>query len=108
MPLIHITQLDGQTIDIDVPVGVSVMRAAIDAAIPGIIGECGGAAMCGTCHVLVSSEWFEQLGPIRRNENELLDCTATPRSSTSRLGCQLRITEKMAGLKLALPERQRL
>lgn len=107
MPLIHITQPDGKTIDVDVPVGVSVMRSAIDAGIPGIIGECGGAAMCGTCHVFVAPEWIAQLGPIRRNEDDLLECTATPRRSTSRLGCQLRMTEKMAGLRLALPERQR-
>lgn len=107
MPMIHITQPDSQQVNVEVPIGTSVMRAAVDAAVCGIIGECGGAAMCGTCHVFVAPEWFHRLGPVRRNEDDLLDCTATPRQPNSRLGCQLRMTEEMAGLVLTLPERQR-
>jgi len=106
MPIISITQNDGHEVSLDVPVGQSIMRAAVDSAISGIIGECGGAAMCGTCHVFVNSAEFAQLPEMHQNENELLDCTATPRRPNSRLSCQLRMTEKMTGLKLTLPERQ--
>lgn len=107
MPLVHFTQPDGQRIALDVPVGSSLMRAAVDAGVSGIVGECGGAAMCGTCHVLVEPEWLARLPPMRRNEDELLDCTAEPRQAHSRLGCQLRMSAALEGLRVQLPHRQR-
>jgi 2Fe-2S ferredoxin len=84
-----------------------VMRSAVDLGVNGIIGECGGAAMCGTCHVLVDEQWLDRLPPMSQNEDELLDCTATPREWGSRLACQLRMTAELDGLALQLPERQR-
>jgi 2Fe-2S ferredoxin len=107
MPIVHVTQPDGRAADLEVPVGSSVMRAAVDAGTPGIIGECGGAAMCGTCHVLVDPAWLDRLRPMSRNEDDLLDCTAAPRQPNSRLGCQLRMHEELDGLRLSLPDRQR-
>ena len=70
------------------------------------VGECGGAAMCGTCHVLVDEPWGPQLPAMQRNEDELLDCTAAPREPCSRLSCQLRMTDALDGLSLTMPERQ--
>ena len=92
---------------LEVPVGAVLMRALSDASVDGIIGECGGAAMCGTCHVRVDDEWLPRLAPMQRNEDELLDCTAAPRGPSSRLSCQLRMTEALDGLSLSMPERQR-
>lgn len=107
MPIIHITQADGTAVTLEVPLGSSVMQAAVDAQVNGIIGECGGAAMCGTCHVFVDDDWQDRLQPMSRNEDDLLDCTAAPRQANSRLGCQLRMTEELAGLRLVLPDCQR-
>jgi 2Fe-2S ferredoxin len=90
-----------------VAAGSTFMRAAVDAATDGIIGECGGAAMCGTCHVLVHPDWLSRLPPPSQNEDELLDCTAAARQPNSRLGCQLRVTDELDGLQLSLPDRQR-
>lgn len=107
MPIVHVTLPDGRPTELQVDAGSTFMRAAVDAATDGIIGECGGAAMCGTCHVLVQPDWLSRLPAMSQNEDELLDCTAAVRQPNSRLGCQLRITEELDGLRLALPDRQR-
>jgi 2Fe-2S ferredoxin len=107
MPIVHITVPSGRRVQLEVKSGTSVMRAAVDAATEGIIGECGGAAMCGTCHVLVHEEWVDRLPLMSQNEDDMLECTAVPRQANSRLACQLRMTEEYDGLELTLPERQR-
>lgn len=107
MPIVHITVPSGRRVDLQVESGTSVMRAAVDASTEGIIGECGGAAMCGTCHVLVEESWVDCLPRMGQNEDDMLECTAAPRQGNSRLGCQLRMTEDLDGLELTLPERQR-
>ena len=107
MPVVNVLQPDGSVVVVEVPVGVSVMRATVEAGVQGIVGECGGAAMCGTCHVLVDDDWLDRLPPMQRNEDELLDCTAAEREWNSRLGCQLRMTDALDGLRLRMPDRQR-
>jgi ferredoxin, 2Fe-2S len=107
MPTLHVTQPDGRQVNVGAALGQSVMRAAVDAGVQGIIGECGGAAMCGTCHVLVAPDWLDRLPAMRQNEDDLLDCTAAPRQPNSRLGCQLRMTAELDGLRLQLPQSQR-
>jgi 2Fe-2S ferredoxin len=107
MPLVNVLQPDGRRVAVDVPIGSSVMRALVDAGVDGIVGECGGAAMCGTCHVLVDEQWLDQLPLVQRNEDELLECTAAAREWNSRLGCQLRMTAALEGLSLQMPQRQR-
>lgn len=107
MPTIHIKQPDGTPVTLEVPVGSSIMRAAVDAGVAGIIGECGGAAMCGTCHIRVDEAWLARLPAMSRNEDDLLDGTAAERRPNSRLGCQVRMTPELEGLTLELPECQR-
>lgn len=107
MPTVNITLPDGREIQLEAITGNTIMRTAVDAATEGIIGECGGAAMCGTCHVLVHPDWLSRLPAMSQNENDMLDCTAAPRQPQSRLGCQLHITDALNGLRLTLPERQR-
>ena len=107
MPIVNVTLPGGPKVQLEVSAGVTFMRAAVDAATEGIIGECGGAAMCGTCHVMVDPDWLERLPVMSQNEDEMLDCTAAPRQPHSRLGCQLRITADLDGLALTLPDRHR-
>ena len=107
MPIVNVTLSSGRQIQLEIGAGATFMRAAVDAATEGIIGECGGAAMCGTCHVMVHPDWIGRLPAMSQNENDMLDCTAAPREPHSRLGCQLRITGELDGLQLILPDRQR-
>jgi len=79
---------------VQVEAGTTLMRAAVGHGVAGIIGECGGQAMCATCHVYVHEPFLASLPPIEEDEDEMLDCTTAPRdSSRSRLGCQLTVGE---------------
>jgi 2Fe-2S ferredoxin len=107
MTKIRFHHSDGRTDTLDVADGTSIMRAAVSNGIDGIIGECGGQAMCATCHVLVHDEYLTQLPPIGEDEDEMLDCTATQRDpSRSRLGCQIIATDGLGEIAVDLPEEQ--
>lgn len=83
----------------------SVMRAAILNSVEGIIGECGGQAMCATCHVYVE-DVDGQLPEISEDEEEMLECTADEQLPNSRLGCQLAAGRDFNEIKVRLPESQ--
>lgn len=106
MPRIIFEQPDGTIAEVDVPVGQSVMRGAVVNDIDGILAECGGGAMCGTCHVYVEDTNGAVLPPIHGIEDELLHGTASPRLASSRLSCQLPTAEDFDGLFVRVPERQ--
>ncbi|MCA2011582.1 2Fe-2S iron-sulfur cluster-binding protein [Pararhodobacter sp. CCB-MM2] len=91
---------------LDVRAGISVMEAAVQNGVVGIIGECGGSAMCATCHVHVDPAFADQMPPQQEIEEAMLDCAAAPTDERSRLGCQILLTEGMDGLILHLPEAQ--
>ncbi|MGE0735997.1 MAG: 2Fe-2S iron-sulfur cluster-binding protein [Alphaproteobacteria bacterium] len=101
MPTIVFVNRDGQRRAVDAPVGLTVLEVArkYDIEIPG---TCGGALSCGTCHVIVAAEQFAKVGAPQEDEDEVLDLTfgITP---TSRLGCQIVISEALDGLVLTLP-----
>lgn len=80
------------------------MRAALQNGVPGIVGECGGQAMCATCHVYVDPAL--DLREPSDDEEEMLECTAAERTDGSRLSCQLRAGEDFEDLKVQLPETQ--
>ncbi len=90
---------------LDVAVGGTVMRGAVDNAVQGIIGDCGGACSCATCHVYVDPAWFDKVGEIGPTEAVLLEEVCDPQTN-SRLGCQIRITEELDGLVVRLPIKQ--
>ncbi|MCT9137632.1 (2Fe-2S)-binding protein [Streptomyces violarus] len=109
MPKVAYIHPDGSRDVLDVPEGTSVMQAAVARGIDGITGECGGSAMCATCHVYVDAEpsHAQHLPRVGADEDEMLDCTACPREPGSRLSCQLVVTAALDGLVVRLPERQR-
>lgn len=106
MPKITYRRPDGTTVTHDVPVGTSVMRGAVLNHVKGIVAECGGAASCGTCHVYVDSSFGPVLPPVHELEDDVLFGVASPRRATSRLSCQLTVTEMMDGLVVELPPSQ--
>lgn len=91
MPTIIFTQPDGTATEVELAESTNVMRAAVTRGVPGIVGECGGQAMCATCHVYVDPADAAQLPAIADDEEEMLDCTTAPRSEFSRLGCQISV-----------------
>jgi 2Fe-2S ferredoxin len=82
------------------------MLAATKRGLDGIVAECGGNAMCATCHVYVDDQWIARLAAVSDEEDALLDGTASERQPHSRLSCQIKITPELDGLVLRLPERQ--
>jgi len=106
MPKIHVIRADGSARDIEAATGTSVMQAVTAAGEAGIVAECGGSAMCATCHVYVDESWAVRLPPPLANEEEMLECTAAERGPTSRLSCQIRMPAELDGLIVRLPERQ--
>ena len=89
MPSITFTQPDGTAQRLEVEQGTTLMRAAVSNGIDGIVGECGGQAMCATCHVYIRPEYADALPELGADEDEMLDCTAAERTERSRLGCQI-------------------
>jgi len=97
---------DGKDVSVEVPNGESLMQAASNAGIAGIIAECGGSAMCATCHVYVDGQWLDSLSAPLANELEMLDCTLSPRLANSRLSCQIRMTLELSGINVTVPDAQ--
>ncbi|HEY8358720.1 MAG TPA: 2Fe-2S iron-sulfur cluster-binding protein [Ramlibacter sp.] len=106
MTKIHLVHPDGRTVTLDGADGKSVMELAVGAGVAGIVGECGGSAMCATCHVYVEEPWAGRLPPPLPTELEMLECTAAERLPASRLGCQVRLAPTLEGMTVRLPERQ--
>jgi 2Fe-2S ferredoxin len=82
------------------------MQTATGAGVPGIVAECGGSAMCATCHVYVDPGWVDRLPEPLANELEMLECTASERLPNSRLSCQLKLSAALDGITLRIPEHQ--
>jgi ferredoxin, 2Fe-2S len=96
---------DGSEHTVEVAVATSLMRAALRNQVRGIVGECGGAATCGTCHVYLDHS-TEQFAPPSGDEDEMLEWTAAPRAENSRLSCQLVPTEEGTHLVVRVPPEQ--
>lgn len=105
MPEITFIEADGTEHHVDVPVGVSVMQGAVNHAVPGIEGDCGGMCACGTCHVYVPSEWITACGIPDQLEEDIL-AFAFEVNEQSRLSCQIEMSDALSGLVVHMPLRQ--
>ncbi len=105
MPKITYITHDGTPHEVEADVGSTVMENAIRNSVPGIEAECGGACACATCHVYVDDAWTEKTGSPSVMEEDMLDF-AYDVQPTSRLSCQIRVTEELDGLVVRVPERQ--
>lgn len=106
MPDITYIDPSGQAVTVNVPDGWSLMQAATSNGIDGIIGECGGACSCATCHCYVDEARLADLDPPGEGELAMLEEAAAPRRPNSRLACQLKAGPALEGLTVTLPERQ--
>lgn len=100
--------LDGASTEVpDVEPGTNLMRAALQNGVTGIVGECGGQAMCATCHVYVHDAYLDALPQMAEDEDEMLDCAAEPRDDArSRLGCQVVLGPGLEEIHVDVPSRQ--
>ena len=101
MPKMNFIDADGNTKEVDAPLGLSVMEIAHKNKID-LEGACEGALACSTCHVIVEDDFFDQLDEATEDEEDMLDL-AFGLTHTSRLGCQIIMTEELDGLKVKLP-----
>ena len=105
MAKITYIEFDGTKHEIDVAPGLSVMQGAVGNSVQGIIGECGGACSCATCHVYVDSAWINRVGERSATEAALLE-EVIDGQPNSRLSCQIKVTEDLDGLVVRLPAKQ--
>lgn len=99
-------EANGQTHIADGTSGVSLMRNAKQNDVPGIDADCGGGCQCGTCHVYIEPEWRVLVGEANALEQATLGFAANPQPS-SRLSCQIKVTDDLDGLVVRLPASQR-
>ena len=105
MPKITYKDRDGNSKTIEVENGLSVMEGAIQNDIPGIDADCGGGMACATCHVYVKEEWLDKLPKKEDGEEDMLDMAFEPKKS-SRLSCQLIVSDELDGLTVDIPSKQ--
>lgn len=105
MPKMTFITPDGKHVEVDAPVGLSVMEIAHQNSID-LEGACEGSLACSTCHVIVDPEWYEGLPEASEDEEDMLDL-AFGLTHTSRLGCQIIMTDALDGLKVTLPNATR-
>jgi len=96
---------DGSTIEVNAVVGDSILTVAHANNID-LEGACEGSLACSTCHVILEPEWYNKLPSPVEEEEDMLDL-AFALTETSRLGCQIIVTEAMTGMVLKLPSATR-
>ena len=101
MPKLTFIEKDGNHKQVEAPVGLSVMEIAHRFDVD-IEGACEGSLACATCHVIVDEGWYERIGEPSDDEEDMLDL-AFGLKPTSRLGCQIVMSEDLDGLVVALP-----
>ena len=105
MPKITYIEHNGKSHTLEVANGLTVMEGAVQNNIPGIDADCGGSCACATCHVYVDEKWFNKLANKESAEEDMLDMAFEAKSS-SRLSCQLTVSEELDGLVVNMPSKQ--
>jgi 2Fe-2S ferredoxin len=105
MAKITYVEHDGTEHVVDVADGLSVMEGAVNNMIPGIDADCGGACACATCHVYVDESFMDKIEPKEDMEQTMLDF-APDVKETSRLSCQIKVSDELDGLVVRMPEHQ--
>src|ERR1700733_8850587 len=107
MPRITYIEHNGKAHTVDVPIGRAVMQGAVENNIPGIDADCGGECACATCHVYVEAAWLDKTGlPVPDSQEASMLSFAAVAQPNSRLSCQIRMLEELAGLTAHIPDGQ--
>ena len=105
MPTIVFIEHDGKEHDVQAEAGRSVMQAAVENAVPGIVADCGGSCSCGTCHGFIDPAWLARIPPAGTAESALLEGLLELKPN-SRLTCQIAVTVDIDGMVVRLPKSQ--
>jgi ferredoxin, 2Fe-2S len=106
MPRVIYIHPNGERHEVEVPIGQNLMMAAAGHGIEGIVGDCGGAMSCATCHVVVEESFAALLPAPDDTENQMLDFTAAPRQPNSRLSCQIQMSDVLDGIAVRIADPQ--
>lgn len=106
MPTVTYVDFEGNRSELNLANGMTLMQGAVMNGIEGIEGECSGSCACATCHCYVDEAYLDKLPALSENEDELLEGTASERLATSRLSCQIRMSDELDGIVVQLPEEQ--
>lgn len=101
MPKVIFTYPDGHELAVDAPNGISLLEVAHKNSVP-LEGACEGSLACSTCHVIVDEAFYAKLPAATDDEEDMLDL-AFGLTHTSRLGCQIMMSDALDGLKVKLP-----
>ncbi len=105
MPKILFIEANGREHAVEAQAGQSLMQAAIDNMVPGILADCGGYGNCATCHCFIDPAWAGTLPVPEPLEQDMLACAIDPQDN-SRLSCQVRLTDALDGMVVRLPVSQ--
>lgn len=107
MPSISFTSPDGSSTRVEAANGEKLMKVAKENGIAGIVGACGGHMECATCHVIVDEQHVGVVGSPSEDEDAMLDSTAYPRQTHSRLSCQIIVSDELDGISVTIAPFQR-
>jgi ferredoxin len=105
MPKITFVQAEGKELTVDVANGISILEAAHKNSV-ALEGACEGSLACSTCHVVIDPAWFPKLKSATEDEEDMLDL-AFGLTHTSRLGCQIMMSDALDGIRVSLPSATR-
>ena len=106
MTKVNYVEASGTVHAVEAEAGITAMEAAVKNGVPGIDGDCGGAAACATCHVYVDPAWIAKTGPAGEGLEKSMLEFAEDVNEASRLACQITLSDALDGLVLRLPDRQ--
>lgn len=96
---------DGTPREVEAKEGDSLMSCAVENLVDGILADCGGSGVCGTCRGRIAAEWQEKIGPRNEEEELMIEISLDP-TPECRLTCQIQVNESLNGIVVTLPESQ--
>lgn len=105
MPSVTFIRFDGSEQEVHVSSGTTLMHAATDNGVDGILADCGGACSCGTCHCYIEESWVAKVAAADEVESQMLEFVIDPQEN-SRLSCQIVVNDDLDGLVVKLPKSQ--
>lgn len=103
MPQITVIDQSGTESSVEATSGRTLMETIRDNGFDELLALCGGCCSCATCHVIVDPAFVELLPKMSEDENDLLD-SSDHRVETSRLSCQIKMSDALDGLKVTIAE----
>lgn len=106
MALVTYIEHNGTDHQVEVAEGETLMQAAVNDGIDGIVAECGGALSCATCLCFVDPAWIDKIEPPSEMETQLLEFALNGDQPGARFSCQIHASDKLNGLIVRLPKSQ--